>query len=503
MKPLLSVGIIFRNEIRCLERCLKALQPLRDAVPCEVIMADTGAEDGSRQVAEQYADQVFDFPWIDDFAAARNAVMDRCGGAWYLSLDADEVLDSDVTELVQFLHSPAAEQAQLSYLTIHNYTDAHDLSKYVSFQALRLVNLSTGARFSGKIHEKIPMTKGTAVCSLAHTQLWHDGYLKQDGKSRDQKKLRNLPMIQQALEQDPQDPVLLMQALESAYTREQAAEYARRIMELVHSGENRRPALEPILYRDAVKAACVHGLPEYAQWIDEAVERFPDSPYVSIDIRYYGTSMALRTGDWAGMGTHSGVYLEAVERFNSGDGYDLNMGAIWSATRDYVETVSLIRGTWLAHQEDWAACQSILEAHPLKTVEPQNVMLWFGLVFNNLDRMELTEVFRQVGRDFLGQPALEPRDQEKWKLFVNGCRQLFAREFEDTPFHLVEALGECELGYWARIMRAGDPAQVQAAAEKIRIWKAVPPLVLKKIADLKLPLPKAYYEQMPKGEAGQ
>ena len=68
-KPLLSIGIIFKNEIRCLERCLKSLRPLRDALPCELVMADTGADDGSRAVAERYADILFDFPWINDFAA--------------------------------------------------------------------------------------------------------------------------------------------------------------------------------------------------------------------------------------------------------------------------------------------------------------------------------------------------------------------------------------------------------------------------------------------------
>ena len=84
-KPVYSIGIIFKNEIRCLERCMKSLQPLREAVPCELVMADTGSTDGSREVAEKYADILFDFPWIDDFAAARNAVMDRCSGRWYLS----------------------------------------------------------------------------------------------------------------------------------------------------------------------------------------------------------------------------------------------------------------------------------------------------------------------------------------------------------------------------------------------------------------------------------
>ena len=47
-KPVLSIGIIFKDDIRSIERCLKALQPLRDAAACELVMADTGSTDGSR-----------------------------------------------------------------------------------------------------------------------------------------------------------------------------------------------------------------------------------------------------------------------------------------------------------------------------------------------------------------------------------------------------------------------------------------------------------------------
>ena len=89
-QPLISIGMIFRDDIRSIERCLKALQPLRDAVPCELVMADTGSEDGSRIIAEKYADILIDFEWINDFSAARNAVMDECSGKWHLTIDTDE-----------------------------------------------------------------------------------------------------------------------------------------------------------------------------------------------------------------------------------------------------------------------------------------------------------------------------------------------------------------------------------------------------------------------------
>ena len=69
-KVLLSIGIIFRNDIRSIERCLQALEPLRRAVSCQLIMADTGSRDGSREVAACYADVLFDFPWVNDFSKA-------------------------------------------------------------------------------------------------------------------------------------------------------------------------------------------------------------------------------------------------------------------------------------------------------------------------------------------------------------------------------------------------------------------------------------------------
>ena len=48
---LLSIGMIVKNEIRCLEKCLKALEPLRTAIPCELVIADTGSNDGTRENA--------------------------------------------------------------------------------------------------------------------------------------------------------------------------------------------------------------------------------------------------------------------------------------------------------------------------------------------------------------------------------------------------------------------------------------------------------------------
>lgn len=124
-KPLLSIGIIFKNDIRCLARCLESLTPLRAAIPCQLVMADTGSADGSRAVAEQYADILLDFPWVDDFAAARNVVLDRCTGEWCLTVDTDEWLDSDFGQLVDFLRGKKRGQYDMASIIQRNYQDKH------------------------------------------------------------------------------------------------------------------------------------------------------------------------------------------------------------------------------------------------------------------------------------------------------------------------------------------------------------------------------------------
>ena len=84
---------------------MKSLEPLRKAVPCELVMADTGSTDGSRAVAEKYADILFDFPWCDDVAAARNEAHRHARGGWVLSIDADETVQGgerqDIRELLK------------------------------------------------------------------------------------------------------------------------------------------------------------------------------------------------------------------------------------------------------------------------------------------------------------------------------------------------------------------------------------------------------------------
>ncbi len=89
MTARLSLTMIVKNEAAALGRCLASVRDLVD----EIVVVDTGSTDNTREIARQYGARVFDFPWCDSFAAARNESIRHASGQWLLWLDADEYLD--------------------------------------------------------------------------------------------------------------------------------------------------------------------------------------------------------------------------------------------------------------------------------------------------------------------------------------------------------------------------------------------------------------------------
>ena len=63
-----SLCMIVKNEEAVLKDCLDSLQALMD----EIIIVDTGSVDRTKEIAARFTDKVYDFVWVDDFAAARN-----------------------------------------------------------------------------------------------------------------------------------------------------------------------------------------------------------------------------------------------------------------------------------------------------------------------------------------------------------------------------------------------------------------------------------------------
>lgn len=189
-KLCLSIGMIVKNEEAILEECLQALEPLRRAVPSELIIADTGSTDRTIEIAEKYADTLFQIPWNGDFGAARNETLDRAQGEWFFYIDADEVLDADCGELIHLLQSEEAKKYQTISMVRYEYTD-NTHSDYSTTHYLRIHRRTPENRFTRKIHESLIANQ--PICQLP-TVVHHSGY--QDEVIRE-KQLRNRPLLEQ------------------------------------------------------------------------------------------------------------------------------------------------------------------------------------------------------------------------------------------------------------------------------------------------------------------
>lgn len=197
----LSIALIVKNEINYLKRCIETLQPLREAISCQLIITDTGSTDGTKEIAQEFADVYLEFDWCDDFAKARNTGVEVAQGRWFFFLDADNTLDDSVLEIASFVTSDHVDSKyDAASILIRNYTDTEEnLAQFYDFPQAALVNFTKGKRyFRDAVHESIPVN--LAYFTHVNTMLHHWGYLKQNSA---QKENRNVPILKRMIEEDP------------------------------------------------------------------------------------------------------------------------------------------------------------------------------------------------------------------------------------------------------------------------------------------------------------
>lgn len=89
-EPKIIGCLIVKNESACLAKCLDSIKGVDN-----LYIVDTGSEDDTVEIAKRYTENVYtDFTWCDDFAKARNHVLNKVKeeNAYILSIDADEYL---------------------------------------------------------------------------------------------------------------------------------------------------------------------------------------------------------------------------------------------------------------------------------------------------------------------------------------------------------------------------------------------------------------------------
>lgn len=146
----LSLCMIVKNEEATLARCLESARGIAD----EIIIADTGSSDNTRSIALSFGAKVYDFPWCDDFSAARNFSFSKAAMSHCIWLDADDVIEEQDRQSLISLKGSLPEDVDVVMLP---YNAAFDESGKASFSYYRerIVRNSPGWRWQGAVHEVI------------------------------------------------------------------------------------------------------------------------------------------------------------------------------------------------------------------------------------------------------------------------------------------------------------------------------------------------------------
>ena len=485
-KPLLSIGIIFRNDIRSIERCLKALQPLRDAIPSELVMADTGSEDGSREVAEKYADILIDFPWVNDFAAARNAVMERCSGKWHMAVDTDEYLDGDVDELVQALEEDRGI-TNMYRVVIRSYANYELEGDYSDFLALRVVRMSTGMRYQGAIHERLTGTNHSPVVSLPKIVFQHDGYVGMGGENGKAKRERNLTLLREEMKRKPDDLIIRLQMVESSAGEPDYLSHIRKGISMVRKRTPGWQIFGPPIFRHAVNAASAMQLEEFWKWAQQALDWFPNSYFVRIDVAYQAMMRGWLEKSYE-KGIRWGEILKAgYEDFRAGRG-DIDCQAIsplHAATPHCEQTMRIILAC--AYLETGRAEESLplirgldYGSMDLKQVDSLTKTL---RELHSKTHIDTTQLVPAVWEGLCAPVPSQKQADMRRNIFLMAGASVFTEAHikkegsgVSRPAYtfFLPLSGKCPLGTAASVMESGDPAEMERLLASVERWEEFP-----------------------------
>ncbi len=208
----ISVCMIAKNEEKYIGQCLQSISRFG----LEIVVADTGSTDRTKEIAKQYTDKVFDFEWCSDFSKARNFCADKASNNRILAIDCDEKIQALDTkrlaeQIKQFPHF-------VGKITIKNLRKNDNESEapadYSTDEIVRLYPKKE-YEFVFPVHEQLRKIgasddKEPLSCFDVPIELVHYGYALSK-EEMDAKQQRNLALLYHMAEDEPKNAYVQFQ----------------------------------------------------------------------------------------------------------------------------------------------------------------------------------------------------------------------------------------------------------------------------------------------------
>jgi tetratricopeptide (TPR) repeat protein len=197
--------MIVRDEEANLPACLESSAGIFD----EIVVVDTGSVDRTAEVARAFGARVVEFPWVDDFAAARNAALAHATGDYIFWLDADDRIGpADREKLRALLGGLDARDGAAFVLRCVCDPDLNGRGATV-VDHIRLFPRRDDVRWAYRVHEQILPALRQAGVGLrwSDVEIRHVGYV--EPATRRRKLDRDRRLLEIELAERPGDPFVL------------------------------------------------------------------------------------------------------------------------------------------------------------------------------------------------------------------------------------------------------------------------------------------------------
>jgi glycosyltransferase involved in cell wall biosynthesis len=154
----LSIFIITLNEADRLGAVLEAVRGVSD----DVVVIDSGSNDGTQELARSQGARLIENPW-SGYGLQKRFAEDQCRHDWVLNLDADEVpTPSLIKEILELFKdgSPVCDAYAIRIVEVFpTESEPHPLAYGLS--PVRLYRRSKGRYSSSTVHDRVELAAGT------------------------------------------------------------------------------------------------------------------------------------------------------------------------------------------------------------------------------------------------------------------------------------------------------------------------------------------------------